>query len=234
MTTDLLSSLVHEKDEMIWIQNLTEFCLKNEKNTTFSIEKKEEFLQLSLDVYLLNEEYENKEIRKWIYNTMCYLLRENKGLTPIVSNFQLLDKVTEETLKKRKERKREYLVESDKCLVNLLHQNDKLRSHFTEYLLESKFETLEPILESNDLNDLFLLGKLLFYSTHSGVSCRTLYKENSKLFETSFSKLNTFLSQLNEEVTKQKYFEFYVSDTIKLLFNLFAHLEDGQVFFNQE
>jgi hypothetical protein len=231
---DLLTSLILEKDETIWIQKLKEFCFKNEKNTSFSIEKKEEFLKVSLEVFLLNEEYENKEIRKWIYNTMCYLLRENKGLNPIVSNFQLLNKLVEETLEKRKERKREYLVESDKCLVNLLHQNDQLRAHFTGYLLESKFETLGPILDSSDLNDLFLLGKLLFYSTHSSVSCHTLYKENSKLFFTAFKKLNHFLLNLDEETTKQKYFEFYVSDTIKLLFNLFAHLEEGQVFFNQE
>ena len=245
-----LKSLIKENDESIWYQNLKIFCDNNEKIKTFEIEEKEKekFLEILCSKFIFNENFKNEEIKKLSYKCICFLLREKEGLNFIVKDTKFLNELIIDCFEEKEKEKD--LFEHLRCLINLLHQNDLLRLEFSNYLLKTKFKTISFLIETKeDSNNLFFLSKLLFYSTHNSKSCIELFNQQQQqkeeegklnLFFKVFEKCNQFLDEKdfikNENyILKYQFFESYLSETIKLLFNLFAHLpnENSNLFFNK-
>eukprot|EP01080_Neovahlkampfia_damariscottae_P002299 gene2299-2472_t len=226
-----LKNLIEETDELVWKNTLFLFCKENEKNNSFNIEQeeKEKFLQVCCTKYLYNNEFKNEEMKTLLYQCICFLLREKKGLNYIISDSKFLDILLIECFEKEKEE----VFEELRCLINVLHQNDNLRLIFSNYLSKTKFKTILFLLKKNNANYLFFLSKILFYATYNSKSCNELFELDSSLFFEIFKKFNHFLDNLNQDILKLQFFELYLSETIKFLFNLFAHLKSSNLFFNE-
>lgn len=120
----------------------------------------------------------------------------------------------------------DFIIETLKCFVNVLHYDENLRIYLSNYL--DKVEMKPIIKELKGYNDkLPFLTRMLFYSIHNNNCAVNLYQKYKDVFRQTIDILYDTIEDLD---IKKPFIDLYLCDSFKLYFTLSSHLDHTEIY----
>jgi hypothetical protein len=166
--------LVENFDTELAEQTLILFCQHFQTSTSVPIdeETRKKIFKVLKTEYIYKEQ-DPSDGQGYAFNTIRILLRQPISLETIVKN-----KVVQHIVKIINQKNLPKFVcdEAYKCLVNLLHHSQIVRSYFATLLNQDDFPQFIQSLSEKNLEMIFLKSRLIFYSTFDQDSSVLVFK----------------------------------------------------------